>query len=391
MSGASMPGWPSFGAEECNAAGAVLTSGKVNYWTGDQGRQFEREYARALDLKHAIALMNGTVALELALRTWGIGPGDEVVVTPRSFIASTSCVALQGATPVFADVDAASGNLTASSIERVLTSRTKAIIPVHLGGWPCEMDEIMALANAHGIKVLEDCAQAHGATCKGRAVGSMGHAGAFSFCQDKIITTGGEGGLLVTDDESMWERAWAFKDHGKSFDAVYRREDPPGFRWVHESFGTNWRMTEFQAAIGRVQLRKLNDWSERRRSNAGVLIEGLQTISALRIPVPPAHLQHAYYRFYAYLVPEALRSGWTRDRIVAEVAARCVPCFSGSCSEVYREKAFLGTGFGPGGPLPIARELGKTSIALLVHPTLNAEHMHTAAEVLRTVLAEATR
>lgn len=385
----SFPTWPSFGAEERYAVDAVLASGKVNYWTGGQGREFEREYAQALGLKHAIVLMNGTVALELPLRMWGIGPGDEVVVTPRSFMASTSCVVLQGAIPVFADVDRDSGNLTAESIEQVLSPRTKAIIPVHLGGWPCEMDAIVSLANSRGIKVIEDCAQAHGATYQGREVGSIGHAGAFSFCQDKIITTGGEGGLLATDDEEMWARAWAFKDHGKSFDAVYKREHAPGFRWVHESFGTNWRMTELQAAIGRLQLHKLPEWCDRRRANARVLIDALKSAPGLRIPEPPPHSQHAYYRFYAYVETGKLRAGWSRDRIVAEVSAGGVPCFSGSCSEIYREKAFRDIGFCPPAALSVARELGETSLALLVHPTLDVTHMSEAAEVLRGVLAEA--
>jgi dTDP-4-amino-4,6-dideoxygalactose transaminase len=384
-----MPGWPSFAADERQAVDTILASGKVNYWTGDQGREFEREYARALGSKRAIALMNGTVALELPLRVWGIGPGDEVVVTPRSFIASTSCVVLQGAKPVFADVDRDSGNLTAASIERVLSPRTKAIIPVHLGGWPCDMDEIMSLANARGIKIIEDCAQAHGATYKGRAVGSIGHAGAFSFCQDKIITTGGEGGLLATNDEELWARGWAFKDHGKSFEAVYEREHAPGFRWLHESFGTNWRMTELQAAIGRVQLRKLPDWCDRRRANAQCLIDALRSTPGLRVPEPSPHSRHAYYRFYAYVRAESLRGSWSRDRIVAEVTARGVPCFAGSCSEIYREKALINTGFGPPAALPGARELGETSVALLVHPTLDASHMSQAAGVVRRVLADA--
>jgi dTDP-4-amino-4,6-dideoxygalactose transaminase len=387
----SLPGWPSFSAEERQAVASVLASGKVNYWTGDQGQQFEAEYARLLGANHAIALMNGTVALELSLRMWGIGPGDEVVVTPRSFIASTSCVVLTGAKPIFADVDRDSGNITAASIERVLSSRTRAIIPVHLGGWPCDMENIMSLAEARGLKVLEDCAQAHGATYRDRAVGSIGHAGAFSFCQDKIITTGGEGGLLVTDDGEMWARAWAYKDHGKRFESVFKRDHATGFRWLHESFGTNWRMTELQAAIGRIQLRRLPEWHHRRRANARALLEALRSTAGLRVPEPPPHARHAYYRFYAYVECDSLRSSWSRDRIVADVAARGIPCFSGSCSEIYREKAFLGTVYCPPAALPSARELGDSSIALLVHPTLDASHMLRAADTLRAVLADALR
>jgi dTDP-4-amino-4,6-dideoxygalactose transaminase len=387
----ALPGWPSFTSEEQAAVAAVLASGKVNYWTGEHARAFEREYAAALGVKHAIALMNGTVALELPLRMWGIGPGDEVVVTPRSFIASTSCVVLQGARPVFADVDRDSGNLTAATIERVLTPATKAIVLVHLGGWPCEMDPILELARQRGIKVIEDCAQAHGATYRGQPVGSIGDAGSFSFCQDKIITTGGEGGLLALNDSRVWANSWAFKDHGKSYDAIYNRAHPPGFRWVHESFGTNWRMTELQAVLGRIQLRALPSWSARRRENAMALESCLKNVHGLYIPRVPQHLTHAYYRFYAYLDPTGLRAGWTRDRVVSEVVARGVPCFSGSCSEIYREKAFDGTAFSPVQPLPVAQELGQTSIALLVQPSLEPSHMHRAAEVLRGVLADAIR
>ena len=383
------PSWPHYGADERAAVDKALASGKVNYWTGTQAREFEMEYAAALGVQHAIALMNGTVALELPLRMWGIGPGDEVVVTPRTFIASVSCVVMQGATPVFADVDRASGNLTAESIERVLSLRTKAVIPVHLGGWACEMDPILALAEEKNLLVLEDCAQAHGAAYKGREVGSMGHAGAFSFCQDKIITTGGEGGLLTTNAGDMWSRAWAFKDHGKSFDAIYNREHPPGFRWLHESFGTNWRMTELQAAIARLQLRKLAEWRAQRQANAELLLSGLAGVPGLRTPEPPAHVRHAYYRFYTYLDTSRMRAGWSRERVVAEVNAQGVPCFSGSCSEVYREKAVVAAGYAPASPLPVARELGETSIAMLLHPTLRPDHISRSAEVLGAVVRAA--
>src|SRR5690606_859125 len=237
---------------------------------GNECRQFEKEYAAYIARKHGIALHNGTLALELALYSFGIGPDDEVITTPRTFIASASATIMRGATPVFADIDSNTQNITAATIERVITSKTKAIIPVHIGGWPCAMDEIMDLADEYGLVVIEDCAQAHGAIYKGSPVGSFGHAAAFSFCQDKIITTGGEGGMLVLDDEKAWSRAWSYKDHGKSYDAVYNREHPPGFRWVHESFGTNWRMLEIQAAIGRIQLQKLPEWVAIRQRNAQI-------------------------------------------------------------------------------------------------------------------------
>lgn len=381
--------WPSFGAEEVEAAAAVLRSGKVNYWTGDEGRQFEREFADMVGCRHAIALTNGTVALELALYALGVGPGDEVVTTCRTFIASASAIVMRSATPVIADVDRESQNLTAETVRQVLTPRTRAIIAVHLAGWPCDMEPLMQLAREHGLKVIEDCAQAQGAIYRGRRVGSIGDIAAFSFCQDKIMSTGGEGGMLTTDDTALWERAWAFKDHGKSYQAVFQREHPPGFRWLHESFGTNWRLTEMQSAIGRVLLRKLPGWLEQRRRNAAILTDRLGRIPALRIPMPPKEVGHAYYKFYGFLNPERLRDGWTRDRIFETIAARGVPCFSGSCSEIYLEKAFQSAGLGPANRHSVARELGETSLMFLVHPTLRQADMEETCRVAAEVLDEA--
>ncbi|MBV1874438.1 MAG: DegT/DnrJ/EryC1/StrS aminotransferase family protein, partial [Gammaproteobacteria bacterium] len=229
--------WPSFSQHEADTVSKVLLSNKVNYWTGSEGRNFEKEFASFADCEHAIAVANGTLALDLALKVLGIGDGDEVVVTSRTFLASVSCIVNAGAVPVFADVDGDSQNITADTIRAVLTSKTKAIICVHLAGWPCAMDSIMALASEQDLLVVEDCAQAHGAKYKGKSVGSFGHAAAWSFCQDKIMTTGGEGGMFTTNDSSLWEKAWAYKDHGKSYDAVYNTKHPPGFRWLHESFG----------------------------------------------------------------------------------------------------------------------------------------------------------
>ncbi|HXG09740.1 MAG TPA: DegT/DnrJ/EryC1/StrS aminotransferase family protein [Gemmataceae bacterium] len=381
--------WPHFGEEEIQAAARVLASGKVNYWTGEEGRRFEEEFAEASGRRHAVAVANGTLALELALYALGIGPGDDVVTTCRTFIASAACAVMRGARPVMADVHPVSQNLTAETIRAALTPRTRAVIVVHLAGWPCDMDPILELARERGLKVIEDCAQAHGAFYKGRPVGSFGDAAAFSFCQDKILTTAGEGGMLVTDDEAVWERAWAYKDHGKSYHAVYRRPHPPGFRWLHEGFGTNWRLTEVQAAVGRVVLRKLPGWVAKRRRHAALLNERLANHPALRITLPPEDVYHSYYKYYVFLRPERLRRGWTRDRILAAVAAEGVPCFAGSCGEIYLEKAF--DGLRPVRPLPNARRLGETSLMFLVHPTLSEQDMHDTCDALEKVLAEATR
>lgn len=392
--------WPSFSEDEVEAVSRVLRSGRVNYWTGEECRAFEREFASWAGTDHAIALANGTVALDLALYGFGVGPGDEVVVTPRTFLASVSCVVNAGATPVFADVDPDSGNITAETIAAVLTPRTKAVIPVHLAGWPCDMDPIMALAERHGFHVIEDCAQAHGARYKGRPVGSIGHIGAWSFCQDKIMTTGGEGGMVTTDDHALWSRMWSFKDHGKSWDAVHERAHPPGFRWLHESFGTNWRLTEMQAAIGRIQLGRMGTWTAARTANAEAIRTAIAPFAGdggpIRVPaLPNAEAgrndgsRHAWYKFYAYVRPENLAPGWSRDRIVEAINARGVPCYQGSCSEVYLEKAFEGTGWRPAEPLPAARSLGETSLMFLVHPTLTEAEIARTGEIAGEVLRAA--
>lgn len=387
--------WPSFTEEEANAARDVLLSNKVNYWTGQEGREFEKEFAAWADSEYAIALTNGTVALDLALKVLEVGPGDEVIVTSRTFLASASSIVTAGAVPVFADVDADSQNITAETVRGVLTERTKAIICVHLAGWSCDMDPIMQLAQERGLFVIEDCAQAHGARYKGRSVGSIGHISAWSFCQDKIMTTGGEGGMVTTDDRDLWARMWAFKDHGKSFEAVYERAHPPGFRWLHESFGTNWRMLEMQAAIGRIQLRRMPRWTAARHAAAEALRSALVPLAErglIDLPVvadPARGFVHAMYKFYVQLRPERLRAGWTRDRIVAEIVAAGVPCYQGSCSEVYLEKAFDGTGWRPAAPLPNARRLGETSVMFLVHPGLTDAEIGKTAAVAADRLGEA--
>lgn len=384
------PPWPSFTSEEADAARDVILSNRVNYWTGQECREFEREFAAWSETRHAIALANGTVALDLALRGLGIGAGDEVVVTPRTFLASASCIVNAGAIPVFADVDPDSQNITADTIRAVLTPRTRAVICVHLAGWPCDMDPIMELARERNLFVIEDCAQAHGARYKGRPVGSIGHVGAWSFCQDKIMTTGGEGGMVTTDDTDLWKRMWAYKDHGKSWDAVYERQHPPGYRWLHESFGTNWRMIEVQAAIGRIQLRRMTDWQAARLRHARRIWAHARTLPGLRVPDVPDDIDHAAYKCYVFLDLDALAPGWTRERILQAIADRGVPVYSGSCSEIYLEKAFDGTDFRPVERLPFARALGDTSLMFLVHPTLRDEHIDRTCEVLSAVMTRAT-
>jgi dTDP-4-amino-4,6-dideoxygalactose transaminase len=387
-----MSPWPAFSQEEVDAVANTLASNRVNYWTGQQGREFEDAFAQWCGTRHAIALTNGTVALDLALIALGIGAGDEVIVTPRSFIASVSSVVNVGATPVFADVDRDSGNISPATIEAVANDRTRAIIPVHIGGWPCDMHGIMELAGSRGIAVIEDCAQAHGAMIGERMIGSFGDIAAWSFCQDKIMTTGGEGGMVTTNDTQLWRSMWSFKDHGKSWDAVYNREHSPGFRWVHERFGTNWRMMEMQAAIGVIQLGYLPDWTRRRTEIAMRTARTLRKYDdILRCPLPDAaQVTHAFYRLYAYVRPEALAAGWDRDRIVAEVNEAGAPLMHGTCSEIYMEKAFDGTGLRPEHRLPNARELGETSLMFLTHPTLTDDEVEHVCETVGKVMEAAS-
>ena len=383
--------WPSYTPEEIAAVSAVLASNRVNYWTGDVCRQFEQAFAEYTGAKHAVALANGTLALDIALKVLGVGAGDEVVVTPRTFMASASTVVTAGAVPVFADVDRDTQNITAETISAVLSPRTKAIIPVHLAGMPCDMDPIMALAEKHGLAVIEDCAQAHGATYKGRSVGTIGHVGAWSFCQDKIMTTGGEGGMVTTNDPALWSAMWSYKDHGKSWEGVYQRSHPPGPRLVHDTFGTNWRMLEMQAAIGVIQLERMPEWTARRTEIATAIASTLRKHAVVRLPEVPNYARHGYYRLYAFIAGDQLAPGWSRDRIIDEISARGVPCMHGSQSEVYLERAFDGTGWRPRERLPVARELGETSIAFLVHPTLTDQEVDKTCAVADAVLAQASR
>jgi dTDP-4-amino-4,6-dideoxygalactose transaminase len=380
------PAWPRFDEEMIEAATRVLRSGKVNYWTGQEAREFEREFAEFVGVKHAVAVANGTVALELALWAMEIGHGDEVIVPCRSFVATASAVAMRGATPVFADIDRDSQNITAAAIEPLITARTKAVIVVHVGGWPCDMPAICDLARRRNLRVIEDCAQSLGASIRGRQTGAWSDMAAFSFCQDKIITTAGEGGMVVTDDPKLWERAWSFKDHGKSWDAVYHRSHPAPFKWLHESVGTNWRMTEVQAAVGRVALRRVPEWVTIRRRHAAALHALLQGTPALRFAAPGDDYFHSHYRYYAYVQPNQLAPGWTRNRIVEAIQASGVPCGVGVCPEMYREGAFAFQGIGPKERCRVGREVGDTCLMFLVHPTLEEEHIRRTAEVIRNVM-----
>ena len=383
--------WPQFSKAEIQAVTKVLESGKVNYWTGEECHLFEKEFASYVGAEHAIAMMNGTVTIEAALKVLGVGVGDEVVVPSHTFVATATAVVACGAVPVFADIELNTNNVSAETIKAVLSEKTKAIIVVHLAGLPCDMDSILALAGQRNLRIIEDCAQAHGALYKGQHVGTFGDIGSFSFCQDKIMTTGGEGGMVVTNNEELWKKMWAYKDHGKSYDAVYNKEHPPGFRWLVESFGTNFRMTEMQATIGRLQLKELPYWTKKRNENAEILTSKFKDLSAVRLIDTPGNIRHACYKFYAFMCPERLKEDWTRDKVIKEIQSQGVPCFQGGCSEIYRESVFVDQNLGPRERLPNAKVSGETAFQLLIHPTLSREDMNRMAAAVAKTILKATK
>jgi len=386
-----LPKWPSYDQEQISAVVDVLSSGKVNTWTGQETNLFEEEFAAFTGAQCAVAMSNGSLALSAAYLAIGLGRGDEIITSPRTFIATASSAILLGAKPVFADVDEDSGAITAETIEPHLTAKTKAICVVHLGGWPAEIDKILELANSFNIPLIEDCAQAHGAKFNGKSVGSFGSISAWSFCQDKIMTTGGEGGMVTTNNLDLFDKVWSIKDHGKSYQLTKNSVKKTGFQWVHTSFGSNFRLTELQSAIGRIQLKRLPLWTKLRERNAMILYDVLSECKLLRVPVPPKTVTHAWYKFYAFIRPETIAEGWSRDMIIDKVLGLGYPLFSGSCSEIYLEQCFIKAGLSPTDRLPVARSLGETSLMLLVHPNISSEQMYSYASALIYVLNQARR
>ena len=387
----SIPKWPSYTPEEIKKVEEIIKTGNVNYLYGSEGKAFENEFSRYVGTNYAICIANGSLALTAALNALNIGEGDEVITTPRTFVATASCIVLTGAKPVFADIDRDSGNITDKTIRQKITSKTKAIVVVHLAGWPADMNSIKALATEKKIKLIEDCAQAHGAEINGKSVGSFGDVAAWSFCTDKIISTLGEGGMITTNDEKIWQSVWSYKDHGKSYDSVFVKKHPPGFRWLHDGFGNNFRLTEIQCAVGRIQLSKLKKCTEIRERNAMILKSFLDGFPSLRIPITDNNTQHAWYRFYAYVESNALLTDWSRDRILAELNRNGVPAFSGSCSEIYLENAFKKSVYNQKDRLDNAKELGETSLAFFVHQTISKKEMDYYAENIQNVIKKATK
>ena len=381
-----MNSWPYFDKKDVAKAKEILESGKINYWTGSEGREFEKEFSKYVNVDYSVAVDNGTNALILAAHALGISKGDEVIMSPRTFVASAFSIMHLGAKPIFVDIDRNSQNMDASLIEQAITPNTKAIMAIHIAGWPCEMDIIQEICKEHNLYLIEDCAQAHGAQYNNQSVGSFGDINAWSFCQDKIMSTAGEGGMVTTNNKQLWEKVWSFKDHGKNYDTVYNKEHPPGFRWLHEDHGTNARLTEIQSAIGRLQLRKLDSWIDKRTRLANIFNNGFKDVDGLRIALYPDHIKHAHYKYYVFVENEKLKDGKNRDFIMNTLNAMGTPCYSGSCSEIYKEKAF--DKLFPKGhtTLPVAKELAETSLMFLVHPTIDEEDIYTIVDQTKNIM-----
>lgn len=382
--------WPRHEPDEIEAVAHVLRSGKVNALVhGEQNREFAAEFARFVGMPEGMCLANGTLTLEVALRALGIGPGHEVIVPARSFFATASCVLAVGALPVFADIDPVSQNIDPASVERLVTPATRAVICVHLAGWPCDMDALGRICGDHGLHLIEDCAQAHGATWRGRQVGSFGAASSFSFCTDKIMSTGGEGGLLLFRDHQAWLRGWAFKDHGKSYAKVTDGAGTPGaFRYIHDTPGSNYRMTEMQAALGRCQLAKLPRWLAARRRNAETLLGALANVPGLLLPEPPAEVGHAWYKFHIRLSGDAEEAEQRRRAVLATLVARGIPAGSGSCPDMSREHALSGLPIRRDGLLANAVDLGRRTLMFPVDHTLERADMLRMAEEIGSAMRE---
>ena len=383
--------WPYYDDDDIKLVTDILKSGKVNYWTGEHCKKFEKEFSSKFECRYSVALANGSLALNAAYKALNLKEGDEIITTPRTFLATASIAVLQGLKPIFADVDKNTGCITTEYIEPLITKKTKAISIVHIGGWPAEMKMIRNLADTYNLKIIEDCSQAHGAKINNENVGNFGDVATWSFCQDKIISTGGEGGMLTTNNKEIYKYVLSYKDHGTNFDLLNQVRNEIGFKWIHEHVGTNLRLTEMQSAIGRNQLKKIHYWNMLRNRNSEILFKILKNLPLLRIPMPEKNITHAWYRFYCYLNSRYLSSNWNRDRIIEEIKELGVDVFSGSCSEIYLEKCFKDLDYYPKKRLPNAKELGETSLAFLVHPTISEEEQLKKAYIVKSVLEKAIK
>ena len=372
--------YPFFNKSSIKKVKQILNSGRVNYWTGNECRNFEKEFSNYHGVKYSLAVSNGSVALELGLKSLGLKNNDQVIVTPRSFIISASCVLNLGLKPVFADVDD-NGNLSIEGIKKVYNKNIKAIVVVHLNGLSCDLDPILKFTKKNKIFLIEDCAQAHGAIYKGKKVGSFGNISTWSFCQDKIISTGGEGGMITTNNKKLFLKIWSMKEHGKNYISVFFKKHRTGYKWLHDHLGSNYRMTEMQAAIGRVQLRLLDKMVKKRNFLANLYLNGLkdyyqkyeiikkpdfrcETCPLKKNEKKCNKCAHSFYRLNLFINKKNIN----QIKLIEQFNKNKIECGIGSCPEIYREKIFKKLKLHPKKRLQNAKLLGKTSIMFPINP-----------------------
>ena len=384
--------------EQIQSVSNILRKNKTNYWTGNECKLFEEEFSKYIGNKYSIAVSNGSVALELSLKALNLKKGDKVIVSPRSFIISASCVLNMGLKPIFADVDI-NGNLDIDGISKSYNKNVKAIIVVHLNGLSCDLDPILKFTKKNKIYLIEDCSQAHGAVYKGKFVGSFGDVATWSFCQDKIISTGGEGGMISTNDKKIWEQIWSYKDHGKNYQSVFFKKHKEGFRWLHDGLGSNYRMTEMQATLGRHQLKQLDNQIKKRNKIANLYIENLKefmhkkhvlkkldfkcsTCPSKKIENEKCNLcRHAFYRLNLFINPKIVN----QIKLITELDKNNVTARVGSCPEIYREQIFKKLKIYPKKRLINAKLLGEISLQFGINPkksiNLIKKEIHTIKKV----------
>ncbi len=334
--------WPQHSKKEIYKVLQILKNGNTNYLFGNEGIEFEKEFAEFSNSKYAVALSNGTVALDLAIKSLNLKKNSEIIVTPRSFIASASCILLNNLKPKFIDVDKNTHNITLEQISKSINKNTSAIICVHLGGMPCNMIEIMKFAKQNDLFVIEDCAQAHGAKIENRSVGSFADISTWSFCYDKIISTGGEGGMITTNNKKLYDFCWSYKDHGKNKKKyVTAKKIKDGkFKFLHDTLGNNFRLTEIQSGLGRIQLMKINQNIKRRNKFSKFIVNKLKDSKIYSFQNSNFSYQHAYYRLYINLNKNHILPKINNIKFINFLLEKNIICGSGSSSEIYKEKCF---------------------------------------------------
>ena len=333
--------WPHHTSEEIKLVKKILASGKTNYLYGEYGKKFEKLFSKIIGNKYSIAVANGTIALEIAIKALNLPKKSEILVPSRSFFASASSVVQAGHTPVFTDVDYNSQNINLKYIKESITNKTKAILCVHLAGFPCDMFEISNFAKKNKLFIVEDCSQAHGAKIKNRSIGSFGDISCWSFCFDKIISTGGEGGIISTNSKIFFEYIWSYKDHGKNIYKYNKKTKLNKFRYIHDSFGTNGRLTEMQSAIGLLQISKLDVNIIKRNNICNFIINSFKDFNFIKFQKVPDKYLHSYYKLYFYIDFKLFKKNIKGNDLLYEFQNKKLKINSGSCPEIYLEKAFI--------------------------------------------------